>query len=196
MTDENFIPFNRSYITDEEIAGAVEAIRSGWLTMGPKTVEFEEHFGRYVGAQHSIAVNSGTAAMHLALRTVGLRPDDEVIVPTMTFTATAEVVCYFGAKPVIVDIDRDTHNIDPERIEKAVTSRTRAVLPVHYAGQPCDMDAIIEIARRHKLYIIEDAAHSFPAYYNSSIYGDRRSIGTIGDITCFSFYATKTLVAG
>ena len=141
-------------------------------------------------SKHAVAVNSGTAALHLALDAVGIKEGDEVIVPTMTFTATAEVVLYFKAKPVLVDCQRDTFNLDPTQIEAAITSKTKAIIPVHMAGQPCDMDAILSIARKHDLRVIEDAAHALPASYRG------QTIGTIGDITCFSFYATKTITTG
>ncbi len=184
------IPFHRPYITEEEIAEVVDSMKSGWITMGPKTIKFENEFGLYIGAKNAVAVNSCTAALHLALKAIGLKSGDEVIVPTMTFTATGEVVCYFGAKPVLVDSEENTHNIDVAEIEKAVTPRTKAIIPVHYAGQPCDMDEIMRIAGSHNLRVIEDAAHSLPAWYKE------RKVGTIGDITCFSFYATKTLSTG
>jgi dTDP-4-amino-4,6-dideoxygalactose transaminase len=184
------IPFHKVYITDDEISEVVDSLKSGWITMGPKTITFEERFSKYIGSRHSVTVNSGTAALHLALRAIQLKPGDEVIIPTMTFTATGEVVCYFNAKPVLVDVDGDTFNIDVSAIERAVTPRTRAVIPVHYGGQPCDMDEIEQIAERYKLRVIEDAAHSLPAWYRS------KKIGTIGDMTCFSFYATKTLATG
>lgn len=186
----NDIPFHKPYITDDEIAGVVEALKSGWLTMGPKTLKFEEEFSSFLGSRHSISLSSCTAALHLALKVIGLDRDDEVIVPTTTFTSTAEVVCYFGAKPVIVDVEKDTHNIDVSEIERAVTDRTRAIIPVHFAGQPCDMDEILDIAGQRGLKVIEDAAHAVPAKYKD------RYIGTIGDMTCFSFYATKTLTTG
>lgn len=184
------IPFHKPYITEDEISEVVDSLKSGWLTMGPKTVRFEEEFGKYTGAGHSIAVTSCTAALHLALKAIDLKPDDEVIIPTMTFTATGEVVCYFNAKPVIVDIEKDTQNIDIKKIERAITPKTKAVIPVHFAGQPCDMDEIMQLAGSYKLKVIEDAAHSIPAWYRE------KKIGTIGDMTCFSFYATKTLAAG
>ncbi len=161
------IPFHRPYITDEEITEVVDSLRAGWLTMGPKTVKFEEEFREYIGSKHSIAVNSCTASLHLALKAIDLRQGDEVIIPTMTFTATGEVVCYFGAKPVLVDVEKDTHNINLDSIEKAVTSKTRVIIPVHYAGQLCDMDEIMQLAKKYKLSIIEDAAHSLPAWYKS-----------------------------
>ena len=184
------IPFHKPHITEEEIAGVVEALKSGWLTMGPQTLKFEEEFSHFLGSKHSISLNSCTAALHLALKVIGLDREDEVIVPTTTFTSTAEVVCYFGAKPVIVDVERDTHNIDVSCVERAITDRTRAIIPVHFAGQPCDMDEIMDMAKQRRLHVIEDAAHAIPAKYHD------RYIGTIGDMTCFSFYATKTLTTG
>jgi dTDP-4-amino-4,6-dideoxygalactose transaminase len=188
--DNEFIPFHKPVIGEEEIRSVVETLKSGWLTTGAKVKSFEEDFARYVGSKHAIAVNSGTAALHLALDAVGIEEGDEVIVPTMTFAATAEVVLYFKAKPVLVDCQRDTFNLDPTKIEAAITSKTKAIIPVHMAGQACEMDPILEIARRHKLKVIEDAAHSLPARYRGNM------IGAIGDITCFSFYATKTITTG
>jgi dTDP-4-amino-4,6-dideoxygalactose transaminase len=187
---KSFIPFHRPYISDDEINEVTEAIRSGWWTTGPKTLKFENDFRTYIGTQNALAVSSWTAAAHLALEAIGLKSGDEVIVPAMTFTACAEIVCYFNAKPVIVDIQRDSYNIDPDKVEKAITKKTKAIIPVHYGGQPCDMDEIIDIAKRHKLYIIEDAAHALPSYYKGKI------VGTLSDVTCFSFYATKTLATG
>jgi perosamine synthetase len=177
-------------IEADEIQSVVETLKSGWLTTGQKTKRFEADFTQYIGCQHAVAVNSGTAALHLALDAVGIQEGDEVIVPTMTFTATAEVVLYFKAKPVLVDCEADTFNIDPVDIEGKITSRTKAIIPVHMAGQSCDMDRIMEIARRHKLKLIEDAAHALPTRYGGKM------IGTIGDITCFSFYVTKPISTG
>jgi len=185
-----YIPFHKPFITEDEVSGLLDTVRSGWLTMGPKTFEFEREFSNYVGSGHAVALNSGTSALHLSLKVIDLEAGDEVIVPTMTFTATAEVVCYCNAKPVLVDIDRTTGNIDISAIEKAITPRTRAIIPVHYGGLPCDMDQILDIAEANKLFVIEDAAHSLPASYKG------KPIGTIGDSTCFSFYATKPLAAG
>ena len=185
-----FIPFHVPQIDEEEIQSVVETLRSGWLTTGVKTKQFEEEFARLVGARHAVAVNSCTAALHLALEAVGIAEGDEVIVPTMTFTASAEVVLYLKAKPVLVDCLSDNLNIDPDQIERAITSRTKAIIPVHFGGQPCNMKRIMEIARRHHLYVIEDAAHALPAKYHGQM------VGTIGDITCFSFYATKTITTG
>ena len=187
---KEFLPFHVPSIGDEEIAAVVETLKSGWLTTGTKTKSFEEEFAHYLGSRHAVAVNSCTAALHLALEAVGVGEGDEVIVPTMTFTATAEVVFYLKAKPVLVDCLPDTLNIDPAGIERAITARTKAIIPVHFGGQPCDMEAILQTARQHRLYVIEDAAHALPAKYHG------RTIGTIGDITCFSFYATKTMTTG
>jgi dTDP-4-amino-4,6-dideoxygalactose transaminase len=185
-----FLPFHIPDIGDEEIRSVVETLRSGWLTTGPKVQKFEEDFATYVGSNHALAVNSGTAALHLALDAVGIKEGDEVIVPTMTFTATAEVVLYFKATPVLIDCEPDTLNIDPRKVESKISSKTRAIIPVHFGGQPCAMEPILEIAHRHNLRVIEDAAHALPARY-----GDK-TVGTIGDITCFSFYVTKTIATG
>jgi dTDP-4-amino-4,6-dideoxygalactose transaminase len=185
-----FIPFHRPVIDEDEIQSVVETLRSGWLTTGPKVKRFEEDFVKYLGCKHAVAVNSGTAALHLALDAVGIKEGDEVIVPTMTFAATAEVVLYLKAKPVFVDCQPDTLNLDPSRLEAAITSSTRAMIPVHIGGRPCEMDQIVAIAKKHDLRVIEDAAHALPALYNG------HKIGTIGDITCFSFYATKTITTG
>lgn len=184
------LPFHLPDIGEDEIRSVVETLRSGWLTTGEKTRQFEENFARYVGASHAIAVNSGTAALHLALEAVGIKEGDEVILPTMTFAATAEVVLYFKARPVLVDCLPDTLNLDTDLLEKAITNKTKAIIPVHFGGQPCEIDRILEIAKRYKLKVIEDAAHALPARANGKM------IGTIGDITCFSFYATKTITTG
>ncbi len=184
------IPFHRPVIGPEEIAEVLDTLRSGWLTMGPKTVRFELEFAAYLGAPEAVAVNSCTAALHLALRAIGLGPGDEVILPDMTFTATGEVVTYCQAVPVVVDVEPDTLNLDIQALERAITPRTRAVIPVHYGGQACDMDPILALAAARGLRVIEDAAHALPAFYRG------RKVGTMGDITCFSFYATKTLSTG
>jgi perosamine synthetase len=188
--NKDYLLFHKPFISEEEIDEMVDTLRSGWLSMGPKTIKFEEEFNKYIGAKKSVAVNSWTAAGHLSLEAFGIEKDDEVIVPTMTFPATAEIVCYFGAKPVIVDVDPGTLNISLEEIEKAITPKTKAIIPVHYGGQPCDLDEIQELAKIHKLKVLEDAAHSLPATYKG------KKIGTISDVTCFSFYATKTLSTG
>jgi dTDP-4-amino-4,6-dideoxygalactose transaminase len=184
---ELFLPFHRASIGTEEIDAVVEVMQSGWLTTGPRTKQFETAFADFTSASHAVAVNSCTAALHLALAAIGLQQGDEVILPTMTFAASGEVVLYFGARPVLIDCAPNAFHMDPAQIEAAITPRTKAILPVHYGGYPCDMDSILDIARRHNLKVIEDAAHSFPARYKN------KNIGTIGDITCFSFYATKTI---
>jgi len=192
------IPFHKTHTTNEEIEAVVEAIKSGWLTMGPKCVEFEEEFKKFVGSKEAVMLNSATAALHLALKAIGLKEGDEVILPTNTFVATAEVVTYFNATPVLCDIEEDTHNIDVSKIESLITPKTKAIIPVHFAGQPCDMDEIYNIAnqklktKNQKLYIIEDAAHALPSKYKGQMVGSLPQT----DITCFSFYATKTLSTG
>ena len=184
------IPFHRASLSEEEIRAVTEVIRSGWLTMGPRTAAFEHAFAEYVGARHAIAVCSGTAALHLALIAAGIRAGDEVVVPANTFTATAEAVGYTGARPVLADIDPATMNLDPEDLARRITAKTRAVIPVHLGGLPCNMEAIRAMACRHSLHVIEDAAHALPSTYKT------RRIGAVSEFTCFSFYATKTLATG
>ncbi len=184
------IPFHKSYTDQTDIDKVIQAINSGWLTMGPMTLEFEEKFREAVNAKYAVAVNSCTAAMHLALKAIDLKPKDEVIIPAMTFTATGEVVRYFDAHPVIVDVDNVHHNITPSEIEKHLTKKTKAIIPVHFGGNPAPMTEIMDIAAKHNLKVIEDAAHCFPTFYKD------RPIGSIGDITTFSFYATKTIACG
>ncbi len=185
-----FIPIFRPYIGEEEVAAVSEVLRSGWLTTGPRVQQFERDFEQYVGARHAVAVNSGTAALHLGLEAIGLKAGDEVIVPTITFTASAEVALYSGARPVLVDCVRDTFNIDVRTLEERITPKTRAIMPVHIGGQPCEMDAILELAKAHHLKIVEDAAHALSATYHG------KKVGTLGDITAFSFYATKPITTG
>lgn len=196
---KEFLAFHRPDISDDEILETVDALKSGWITTGPKTKEFERRFAEYVGASHAIAVNSCTAAMHLALDAIGLTSGDQVITSPYTFAATAEVVRYFDANPVFVDIRPTDLNIDPDLIEAAVTERTRAIIPVHIAGLPAELDAIYAIAAKHDLAVIEDAAHSFPAKYRGHTIGRDRDSGLAGDVpnlSCFSFYATKTITTG
>lgn len=184
------VPFHRPSISADEIRAVTDVLAAGWLTAGRKTAEFETAFADFVGAPHAVAVNSATSALHLALVAAGVGRDDEVLVPAMTFASTAGVVRYLGARPVFVDIERDTHLMDAGKLEERITDRTRAIIPVHYGGQPCDMDAICGIARSRGLHVVEDAAHSLPARYRG------RPIGSVGDYTCFSFYATKTITTG
>lgn len=186
------LTFSLPEIGEEEIAEVIDCLRSGWITTGPKARRFEEDFSRYVGdGAEALAVNSATAGLHLALEAAGIGPGDEVITTTYTFTATAEVIRYLGADPVFVDVDEETLNIDPAAIERAITERTRAIIPVHFAGLSCDMDAIIRIARRYRLRVIEDAAHSLPTTFNGELIG---ALDT--DAAIFSFYATKAITTG
>ncbi len=186
----SFLPFHIPDIGEDEIQAVVETLRSGWLTTGPKVRQFEEDFARYIGCRHAVALNSGTAALHLALEAVGIKAGDEVLVPTLTFAATAAVVLHLQAKPRLVDCRPETLNLDPDQIERAITAKTRAIIPVHISGLPCEMGRILEIAKAHNLRVIEDAAHALPARFQE------QRVGTIGDITCFSFYATKTITTG
>ena len=190
MTQNSYIPFHSPSIGEEEIAAVEKVLRSGWLTTGPATIEFEKEFAKYIGCKHALAVNSGTSALQLALDAIGLKSGDEVLVHTYTFTATAEVVTYFGAKPVLCDSLPGGFNIDPADAERRITSKTKALIPVHIAGEPCDMAAIQHLADRHNLNVIEDAAHALPASF-----GGRR-IGALSELTAFSFYATKTITTG
>jgi len=189
-TAVSFVPFHRAMIGQEEIKAVTEVLESGWLTTGPRAKQFESAFASCVGASNAIAVGSCTAALHLALAAIDLRERDEVILPTMTFASSGEVILYFGAKPVLIDCAPGSFHIDPAQIERHITPRTRAILPVHFSGYASELDSIVEIARKHNLKIIEDAAHSFPSSYRGT------PIGSIGDITCFSFYATKTVTTG
>jgi dTDP-4-amino-4,6-dideoxygalactose transaminase len=184
------VPFHVPCIGKDEIRAVVETLESGWITTGPKTKCFEDAFARHIGVRHALAVNSCTAALHLSLEAIGLKAGDEVLVPTLTFTATAEVVTYFNAKPVLVDVDPVHFNLSVEDAERKITSKTRAIIPVHFAGHACPMDPILDLAKSKGLTVIEDAAHAIPAQYKG------RNIGTLSAITAFSFYATKTLATG
>jgi dTDP-4-amino-4,6-dideoxygalactose transaminase len=188
-----FLPFALPEIGDEEIAEVVDTLRSGWVTTGPKARRFEADFAEFLGdnSLHCLAVNSATAGLHLALEAVGVGPGDEVITTTHTFTATAEVARYLGADVKLVDIDPLTLNIDPAAVEAAITPRTKCLIPVHYAGLAADMTAILGIARRHGLKVVEDAAHALPTTHRGQL------VGTLGsDATVFSFYANKTITTG
>lgn len=189
---DSFIPFARPDIGEDEIAEVVECMRSGWITTGPKTRQFEHEFESFLGnGVEAIAVNSATSGLHLALEAIGIVPGDEVITTTHTFTATAEVIRYLGADPVFVDIDESTLCIDPVSIEKSITPRTKAILPVHFAGLSADMSSIHSLAAKHGLRVIEDAAHAFPTTFNGEIIGALNS-----DVAVFSFYANKTITTG
>ena len=193
---EAFLPFAQPDIDDTEMEQVRAALESGWITTGPKTRQFEAEFAAAVGAKHAIAVNSCTAAMHLALEAVGLQAGDEVITTPYTFAATAEVIRYFDAKPVFVDICPQDFNIDPSKIEAAVTPRTKAVIPVHIAGVASNLAALAAIAEQHNLALIEDAAHAFPTSFNGRPIGAPLQGMSAGHAVCFSFYATKTLTTG
>ncbi len=187
-----FLPFARPDITEAEIDAVARAMRSGWVTTGPETKAFEQEFAAYLGGGvHAIAVNSATAGLHLALEAIGVGPGDEVIAPTLTFTATVEVARYLGADAKLVDVDPVTLNIDPAQIEAAITPRTKAILPVHYGGLACDMAAIFAMANKHGLQVIEDAAHALPTTVNGALIGQLASAATV-----FSFYANKTMTTG
>jgi dTDP-4-amino-4,6-dideoxygalactose transaminase len=201
MTEENefrnagvnrqeFLVFGAPQIMEDEINEVVDSLKSGWLGTGPKARKFETEFREYIGSKHALAVNSCTAGLHLSLLAAGIGPGVEVITTPMTFCATVNSIIHVGATPVLVDCQRDSMLIDPMQIEAAITPRTRAIVPVHLCGRPCDMDAIMEIADRHGLIVIEDAAHAIESEYRG------RKIGTIGHLTAFSFYVTKNVITG
>ncbi len=192
---EKFLPFALPDIDEEEFEEVRESLMSGWITTGPKVRRFESDFAEKVGARHAIAVNSCTAAMHLALEAIGLQRDDEVITTPYTFAATAEVIRYFDARPVFVDVREKDFNINVDLIESAISERTRAIIPVHIAGLAAELEAIYDIAERYHLAVIEDAAHAFPATYNGHTIGAApdRSKYTFPHAVAFSFYATKTI---
>jgi len=197
-TRETFLPYALPSIGDDEIAEVVDSLRSGWVTTGPKVRRFESDFVEYIGSKHAIAVNSCTAALHIALTALGIGPGDEVIVPTLTFCSTANVVVHLGARPVLVDVGND-FNVAPEAIEVAITPRTKAIVPVHYSGQACDLEAIYEIAARYDLAVIEDAAHAIGAIYHDIKVGADRlkpAACNVQRVTAFSFYATKNMTTG
>jgi dTDP-4-amino-4,6-dideoxygalactose transaminase len=190
--EQAFLPFALPDIDDDEIEEVIDSLRSGWLTTGPKTKRFEQDFAAFIGEDvEALAVNSATSGLHLALEAVGVTAGDEVITTPYTFTASAEVIRYLGADPVFVDIDPTTLNIDVSRIEAAITPRTKAIIPVHFGGLSCEMQPLLEIARKHGLKVIEDAAHSLPTTYHGDLIGTLES-----DVTVYSFYATKTLATG
>ena len=221
------VPFAVPECGDDEIQEVTDVIKSGWLTTASRCAQFEKDFAGFVGAKHALAVNSATAALHLGLEALGIGEGDQVLVPTFTFTATAEVVRYLGADPLFVDCDRETFCITAMLIERTLEDekvrsleksaeggahRLKAIIPVHFGGHPCDMEPILELARKYDLKVMEDAAHALPAFCRGKAHGaerialedeklkssggERRMVGTIGDVTCFSFYATKTMTTG
>jgi dTDP-4-amino-4,6-dideoxygalactose transaminase len=183
---DTFLPFSPPAIGEAEIAEVISTLRTDWITTGPKVKLFEAAFASFVEREDAVAFNSWTAAAHTALVCLGVGPGDEVIVPTFTFAATANIVEHCGAKPIFVDVEQDTLNLDPDLVEAAITSRTKVIVPVHFGGHPADMTRIEEIAKKHNLYILEDAAHALPSYFETRIIGSR-------NIVAFSFYATKNL---
>jgi len=187
---DRFLVFGAPAIEEAEIEEVVASMRSGWLGTGPKVARFENDFKGYKGADHAVAVNSCTAALHLSILSAGIQPGDEVITTPMTFCATVNAIIHAGAVPVLADVDPVTMNINPEEVKLKVTPKTRAILPVHFAGRSCDMDPICEIAKRHQLRLIEDCAHAVETEYKG------RKAGTFGDFGCFSFYVTKNIVTG
>ena len=187
---KNFLIFGSPLIEQQEIDEVVASLKSGWLGTGPKVDKFEEMFREYKGSRYAMALNSCTAALHLSMLAIGIKPGDEVIVPTMTFAATANVVIHAGGIPVFADCEQETMNIDPRDIERKISSKTKAILPVHFAGRACNMDAIMDIAKKHHLKIVEDCAHAIETEYHG------KKVGTFGDLGCFSFYVTKNVVTG
>lgn len=187
---DSFLVFGAPAIEEPEIEEVVASMRAGWLGTGPKVARFEEDFRAYKGVKHAAAVNSCTAALHLSLLAAGLQPGDEVITTPLTFCATVNAIIHAGATPVLADIDPVTMNIDPEQVAARITPRTRAIVPVHFAGRPCEMDQLCTIAERHGLKLIEDCAHAIEAEYRG------KKTGTFGDFGCFSFYVTKNIMTG
>lgn len=189
-TKDRFLVFGAPAIEDAEIQEVVATMRSGWLGTGPRTARFELDMAQYKDSPHAVALNSCTAALHLALLASGVGPGDEVITTPLTFCATVNAIIHTGATPVLADVDPVTSNIDPAEVERAITPRTKALLPVHFAGRPCDMEALCAIADRHGLKLIEDCAHAIETTYRG------RHAGTFGDFGCLSFYVTKNIVTG
>jgi dTDP-4-amino-4,6-dideoxygalactose transaminase len=187
---DSFLVFGSPKIEEDEIQEVVDCLRSGWLSTGPRVGAFQKLFRDYIGTKYGLALNSCTAGLHLAMLAAGLRPGDEVITSPMTFAATANAIVHTGAVPVFADIELPSMNIDPAQIEKKITAKTKAIIPVHLCGRPCDMRRIMAIARKHNLVVIEDAAHAIEAVYQG------KKIGAIGDMGVFSFYVTKNLVTG
>lgn len=187
---KDFLPFHRPLIGTEEEMEVVQTLRSGWITTGPRTQKFERAFADYIGCRHAIGLSSCTSGLHLALVALGVGEGDEVITTPITFPATANVIVHQRARPVFVDIDPKTLNIDPDKIGEKITPKTKAIIPVHFAGHPCEMDRISEIAQRHNLKVIEDAAHALEAEYHG------RKVGVLGNAAAFSFYATKNITTG
>lgn len=190
MSDNKFIPYGCQWIDEDDINAVVDVLRSDYLTTGPKVLEFEKKFADYTGAKYAVSISNGTAALHAACFAAGIKEGDEVITTPITFAASANAVLYQGAKPVFADIDERTYNIDPKEIEKNITNKTKAIIPVHFTGQPCDMDEIHKIAQKYNLMVIEDAAHALGAEYKG------KRIGNLSDMTIFSFHPVKHITTG
>ncbi|RJQ32878.1 MAG: DegT/DnrJ/EryC1/StrS family aminotransferase [Actinobacteria bacterium] len=190
MSRKDFLVFGSPKIEQPEIDEVVDCLKSGWIGTGPKVHQLEQDFKQYKGSKYAVALNSCTAALHLSILAAGIGPGDEVIVPTMTFAATANAVIHAGATPIFADCQKDTMNIDPDDIQRKITNKTKAIIPVHFAGAAADMDAIMAIAKKHNLKVIEDCAHAIETEYRG------RKAGTFGDFGCFSFYVTKNIVTG
>ncbi len=184
---DKFLVFGAPYITQQDIDEVVDSLKSGWIGTGPKVQKFEGMFKEYIGTKHAISLNSCTAGLDLSLKLMGVKPGDEVITTPVTFAATANVIVHQGATPIFADIDKKSWNIDPYEIEKKITKKTKAIIPVHLGGRPCEMDHIMEIAQKHNIPVIEDAAHAIEATYKN------KKIGKIGRVACFSFYPTKNI---
>ncbi len=187
---KKFLPIATAVFGKEEEKEIIDTLRSGWITLGPKTKKLEDYLTNYTGAKYAIALNSCSAALHLAMLATGIKPGDEVITTPFTFAATANAILHCGGKPVFIDIDPKTFNIDAKEIEKKITRKSKAILPVDYAGQPVDLDAIRKIAKKHGLFVVEDAAHAIGAKYKG------KNIGTVSDLTCFSFHPVKNMTTG
>jgi dTDP-4-amino-4,6-dideoxygalactose transaminase len=187
---DRFLIFGSPRIEDAEIQEVLATMHSGWLGTGPKVARFEQGIADYKAVNNAVAVNSCTAALHLSLMAVGLQPGDEVITTPLTFCASVNAIIHAGGVPVLADVDPVTMNIDPQQVADKITSRTRAILPVHFAGRPCDMDALMGLCRKHGILMIEDCAHAIETEYKG------HKVGTIGDFGCLSFYVTKNVVTG
>jgi len=187
---KKFLIFGNPLIEEPEMREVLHSLKTGWLSTGPKVKKFEQMFRKYKGSKFAIALNSCTAALHLSAIAAGIEPNDEVIVPTMTFAATVNSVVHAGARPVFVDCKKDTMNMDLDDVRRKITPRTKAIIPVHFAGRPCDMEGIMNLAKKHRLKVIEDCAHAIEAEYHG------RKLGTFGDTGCFSFYVTKNITTG
>lgn len=187
---DKFLVFGKPYLGKEEVEEVVDTLKSGWWGTGPKTEKFEKEFAKYLGAKYALGVNSATAGIHIALKAMGVGPGDEVVTTPLTFCSTVNAIVHCGATPVFADVNINTWNIDPKEVEHKISKKTKVILPVHLHGRPCEMDKIIQIAKKYKLLVLDDAAHAVEASYKG------KKIGTIGDTTVFSFYVTKNLATG